>query len=76
MIRDGGEARPITVIIRPPNVLVFKLKRRRTEYTLTTDVCYTMAVKAHVLDEKKRKAREKKLKKRRPKKYKVKRRTK
>ena len=60
---ESGKPREVVVIIRPPNVIGFRAKGCRKEYQLTTDGCYTLAVKAYVADEKKRKAKEKKVKK-------------
>lgn len=62
-IFEKGKDREIIVIIRPPDVIGFRAKGLRKEYQLTTDVCYVLAVNAHVLAEKKKKAAEKKKRK-------------
>lgn len=62
-VREAGKQRNIIVILRPPNVIGFRAKGCRGEYRLTAEVCYTMAVGAHVQD----KRRQKKVKKRRTK---------
>lgn len=54
LIRESGKRRNIVIILRPPNVIGFRAKGCRKEYQLTADVCYTMAVKAHIADEKRR----------------------
>ena len=59
-VREQGKAREIVIILEPPNVLYFRTKGCRKRYALTAEVCYTMAVKAHVRDAKKQKAKEKK----------------
>lgn len=64
LIREAGKVREVIVILRPPNVIGFRAKGCRKEYQLTTDGCYTLAVKAHVADEKRRKAKERKKAKR------------
>jgi hypothetical protein len=64
-IYDGGHLVPIMVEMRPPNVIALKIKGRRKWFTLTTDVVYSMAVKADVADEKRQKAKQKAKKKRR-----------
>ena len=61
-IHEAGRAREVVVILRPPNVIGFRAKGCRKEYQLTTEGCYIMAVKAHVADMKKQKAKEKKAK--------------
>jgi len=48
MVREAGKPREIIIILRQPNVLGFKAKGCRREYTLTAEVCYTMAVRADV----------------------------
>ena len=60
LIREAGKHREIIIILRPPDVLGFRAKGCRKEYQLTAGACYTMAVRAHVADEKKRKTKEKK----------------
>ena len=57
LVREAGKTREVVVILRPPNVIGFRAKGCRREYQLTTDVCYSMAVKASVLAEKRQKAR-------------------
>jgi hypothetical protein len=59
-VREAGQAREVVVILRPPNVIGFRAKGCRTEYRLTTEVCYLMAVRAHVAAEKREKKRLKK----------------
>jgi len=49
LIRERGQPREIVVILRPPNVIGFRAKGCRQEYQLTTEVCYRLAVQAHVL---------------------------
>lgn len=51
-VHEQGKAREIVVILRPPNVIGFRAKGCRKEYQLTTEGCYTMAVRAHVRTEK------------------------
>ena len=53
LVRDGPKTRLVVVIIRPPNVLGFRMKGCRKEYQLTAEVCYVMAVRAKVLVDKK-----------------------
>lgn len=60
-VREQGKARQIVVTLRPPNIIGFRASGCRREYQLPLEACYTMAVRAHVLGEKKgrRQAREK-----------------
>jgi len=60
LVREAGKVREVVIILRPPNIIGFRAKGCRKEYQLTADVCYTMAVKAHVLAEKREKKRQKK----------------
>jgi hypothetical protein len=60
--RERGKERDVVVILRPPNVIGFRAKGCRKEYPLTTDACYSMAVKAHVAAEKKQTAQAKRKK--------------
>ena len=60
IVRERGKAREVVVILRPPNIIGFRAKGCRKEYQLTTDVCYLMAVRAHVADLRKQKAKAKK----------------
>ena len=62
-VHESGKVREVVVILRPPNILGFRAKGCRKEYQLTTDGCYTLAVKAHVLAEKRQKAKNKKKRK-------------
>ncbi len=64
LVREAGKIREVVVILRPPNVIGFRAKGCRKEYQLTTEGCYVMAVRAHVADQKKQKAKERKAKKR------------
>lgn len=48
MVFEKGEYREVIVILRPPDVLEFKVKGIRGKYTLTAGACYTMAVKCSV----------------------------
>ena len=59
-IREAGKLRDIVVILRPPNVIGFRAKGCRKEYQLTTEGCYTMAVRASVAAEKKDKIKRRK----------------
>jgi hypothetical protein len=47
IVREAGKPREVIVILRPPNVLGFRAKGCRTEYQITTEVGWMMAVKAH-----------------------------
>ena len=67
MIREAGKARNITITLRPPNVIGFRAKGCRKEYRLTAEVCYTMAVRAHVAAEKRDKKKQKKSKRKKKK---------
>ena len=55
IVREAGKDREVIVILRPPNVLGFRAKGCRREYQLTTESCYVLAVRAHVLEQKKKK---------------------
>lgn len=55
LVHEAGKLRPIVVILSPPNVIGFRAKGCRNIYNLTTEACYTMAVRAHVADEKRKK---------------------
>jgi hypothetical protein len=61
-VREAGQLRDIIVILRPPNVIGFRAKGCRKEYQLTTEACYTMAVRAHVQAERRDKQKQKRLK--------------
>lgn len=62
-IHEAGKARPIVITISPPSLIGFRAKGTRRTYWLTANSCYMAAVKAHVEDERKRKAKEKREKK-------------
>ncbi len=47
-VREAGKPRQVVVILKPPNIIAFRAKGCRKEYTLTTEVCYVMAVRAAV----------------------------
>jgi len=64
VVRESGRLRDIVVILRPPNLIGFRAKGCRKEYQLTTDALYSLAVKCHVAEEKKRTAKEKAKKRR------------
>ena len=49
LTRESGKVRRVVVILRPPNVIGFRAHGCRTEYQLTIEACYTMAVRASVL---------------------------
>ena len=59
LVREAGKLREVVVILRPPNVIGFRAKGCRKEYQLTAEACYTMAVRAHVAEAKKRKPKKK-----------------
>ena len=63
-VHEAGKQREVVVILRPPNVIGFRAKGCRKEYQLTTDACYSLAVKAHVADQKYRAKSRKKINKR------------
>lgn len=60
LVREAGKIRQIVVSLEPPCLLGFRAKGCRKTYYLTAEVCYSLAVKAHVLDQKKQKAKERK----------------
>ena len=62
IVREAGKPREIVVILRPPNVIGFRAKGCRKEYQLTTEACYTLAVKAEVAAERRAKRKQKKAK--------------
>jgi hypothetical protein len=62
IVKEAGMAREVVVILRPPNVIGFRAKGCRREYQLTTEVCYSMAVKAHVADQRRQKQKEHQIK--------------
>jgi len=43
---DRGKRRPVIVSIESPNLLGFRLKGTRRIYHLTTEACFSMALKA------------------------------
>jgi len=59
LIREAGAHRQIVITLEPPDLLYFRAKGCRKRYVLTADVCYALAVKAHVRDQKKQKAKDK-----------------
>lgn len=59
-IRERGRSRDIIVILRPPNVLGFRLAGCRHEYALTVEGCYTMAVRATIARERMERVKAKK----------------
>ena len=59
-VRECGKTREVIVILRPPNIIGFRAKGCRKEYQLTTDGCYTMAVRANMADIKRQKQKAKK----------------
>lgn len=59
LVREQGRRRRIVITLRPPNVLGFRAKGCRKEYQLTAEVCYTMAVRAEVLEKKKKRKKRK-----------------
>ncbi len=60
LVREAGKIRQIVVSLEPPCLLGFRAKGCRKTYYLTAEVCYSLAIKAHVLDLKRQKAKEKK----------------
>ncbi len=57
---DRGRNRPVIVSIEPPNLLGFRLKGTRRIYYLTTEACFSMALKAALrLEAAEKKARRK-----------------
>jgi len=60
---EKGKLRDIVVILEPPGLLYFRAKGMRKKYALPVAACYTLAVRAHVKDEKKRKQKERKKRK-------------
>jgi len=64
MVFEAGKLRPIVVTLEPPYLLKFRAKGCKKSYSLTTDACYSMAVKADVADKKRKKRKESKRKKR------------
>lgn len=57
-VHERGKRRNVIVILEPPNLISFRAKGTRRTYTLTTDACWTHAVKVHVESEKARKRKE------------------
>jgi len=45
---EAGKRRKVIVTLEPPYILKFRAQGCRRSYSLTTDACYTMAVKASV----------------------------
>jgi hypothetical protein len=60
IVHEGGRPRQIVVTLEPPYLLGFRAKGCRKTYYLTADACYSLAVKAHLLDEKRQKAKKRK----------------
>lgn len=46
---EAGKRRKVIITLEPPYILKFRAQGCRKSYSLTTDACYTMAVKASVL---------------------------
>ena len=59
MVFEAGKFRPVVITLEPPCILKFRAKGCKKSYSLTTDACYSMAVKADVADKKAAKKREK-----------------
>ncbi len=51
LVREAGKLRKVVVILESPNVIKFRAKGCRRAYSLTTDACYHLAIKAHVADQ-------------------------
>ncbi len=51
-VREQGKPRQIVVILRPPGTIGFRAAGCRREYSLSLEGCYSMAVRAAVLAEK------------------------
>ena len=62
-VREVGQERQIVIGLEPPDILTFRAKGCRKKYSLTANVCYTMAVRAHVAAEKRAKKAKKKKRK-------------
>jgi len=62
-IREAGKERPIIISIEPPGIVKLRAKGCRKSYSLPAEVCYVLAVKAHVAAEKKAKKKKRKDKK-------------
>jgi hypothetical protein len=62
-VRERGAARPIVIILTPPNVLTFRAKGCRKGYDLTAEACYIMAVRADYERKRKDKLNKKKARK-------------
>jgi len=60
VVREAGRLRKVVVILESPNVIKFRAKGCRRSYSLTTDACYHLAIKAHVQDQKRQKTKKKK----------------
>lgn len=61
-IFEAGKFRPVVVTLEPPYILKFRAKGCKKSYSLTTDACYSMAVKADVAAKKRVKKQAKKRK--------------
>jgi len=57
-VHERGKRRNVIVILEPPNLISFRAKGTRRTYALTTDACWTYAVKVQVESEKARKRKE------------------
>jgi hypothetical protein len=58
-VYERGKDRKVTVVLSPPDLVGFKLKGMHTTFWLDAEACYSMAVKAAVLAEKKEKEKRK-----------------
>ena len=63
-VYEQSKYRPIVITLEPPSLLGFRAKGCRKTYYLDATACYTMAVRAHVIEQKKKKEREKQKRKR------------
>ena len=59
LVREAGKVRPVITTLKPPNLIGFRAKGCRKTYWLTTDACYSMAVKAELADQKRKKKKQK-----------------
>ena len=64
MVREAGQARPVIVILQPPNLLGFRAKGCRKTYYLPAESCWSLAVKAETAAIQKQKRLEKQKSKR------------
>ncbi len=47
-VREAGKTRQVIIILQPPNLIGFRAKGCRKVYHLTSDACYSLAVKAEL----------------------------